>query len=298
MVDHGPSRLVTWTGGCLGTGADTVLGVYPLGADDAPGEAVARDDDGGAGACSRLDLDLAPGRYLLRVQGFGAAPAALDRYTLDYRLTVDARVRGRFAGQYAPSGDDRFRFAIPERSGFACGDRASCLASTGCRLLGGETGTYLHCPVASSWTEARDFCAAQGGQLATIDSAAENDFLVSLTAWGWIGLNDRTTENQFLWADGSAFRPADYDGFSDASTNAAARDCVVMRQVGGWLHRDCANNYGVVCEAHPTLQTRVRLETGDGAGACVADTDTVLRLYQVGPDGTRTQVATNDDGGV
>ena len=124
VVDHGPSRLVTWTGGCLGTGADTVLGVYPLGADDAPGEAVARDDDGGAGACSRLDLDLAPGRYLLRVQGFGAAPAALDRYTLDYRLTVDARVRGRFAGQYAPSGDDRFRFAIPERSGFACGDRA------------------------------------------------------------------------------------------------------------------------------------------------------------------------------
>ncbi|MCB9376989.1 MAG: DUF4215 domain-containing protein, partial [Microthrixaceae bacterium] len=298
VVDHSPSQVSLTTRGCVESGADTVLILHAVDPDGALGAVVATDDDGGEGACSRIAVDLDAGRYVVRVQGPGQVPGALGPYTLDYRLTVDASAGGAFDGRYASEGDDRFDFAVPERSDFVCGDKASCLATTGCRLLGGETGQYLHCSNASNWVAAGNFCAAQGGQLATIDSAAENDALVALGAWGWIGLNDRANEGQFRWADGSAFQAGLYSGFSGDSSNAGSVDCVVMRRVGGWLHRDCDTAYDFLCEPRPTLQTRIVLETGDGAGACPADTDTVLTLSRVEADGTRTPVAADDNGGV
>ena len=49
-------------------------------------------------------------------------------------------------------------------------------------------------------------CAANGGSLATIASEAQNTVAYSLTGGGvtLIGLNDETTENDWVWADGSA----------------------------------------------------------------------------------------------
>jgi hypothetical protein len=57
----------------------------------------------------------------------------------------------------------------------------------------------------SNWTNARTFALSIGGDLATINDAAENDFVVAtfapLAARLWIGFNDAAAEGQFVWAN-------------------------------------------------------------------------------------------------
>jgi hypothetical protein len=69
---------------------------------------------------------------------------------------------------------------------------------------------YYFCTNYSSWIVARDICADGGGSLASIEDAAENDFLLGLlgfTPTWWIGANDQSTDGQWRWVDG-----ADNDG--------------------------------------------------------------------------------------
>jgi len=63
-----------------------------------------------------------------------------------------------------------------------------------------------------TWEEAEANAQALGGHLVTINDAEENEFLkqfalsysTSSVDGTWIGLADRTSENNFLWADGSS----------------------------------------------------------------------------------------------
>jgi hypothetical protein len=57
-----------------------------------------------------------------------------------------------------------------------------------------------------SWIDARSQCVKQGGDLATITSDQELSTLVSIIhtyANIWFGLNDFSTENTWVWSDGS-----------------------------------------------------------------------------------------------
>merc|ERR1712106_570485 len=77
------------------------------------------------------------------------------------------------------------------------------------------TSTYT-----ASWREARTGCTAMGSgsDLVAIQSEAENTYLTSSlkVSGAWIGLNDLSHENTFVWADGSA---AHYVNWADGQPN-------------------------------------------------------------------------------
>jgi tetratricopeptide (TPR) repeat protein len=64
---------------------------------------------------------------------------------------------------------------------------------------------YLFVSSARTWHEARNYCALQGGYLATIQTAAENDFVYQLTGGNtsfWLGATDEAEEGVWYWVTG------------------------------------------------------------------------------------------------
>jgi hypothetical protein len=61
-------------------------------------------------------------------------------------------------------------------------------------------------PGAATWAEAEKTCNAHGGHLAKIRSVTDNDrvYATCEAARCWIGLNDKKTEGEFTWSDGTS----------------------------------------------------------------------------------------------
>uniref|UniRef100_A0A8C5E1X4 C-type lectin domain-containing protein n=1 Tax=Gouania willdenowi TaxID=441366 RepID=A0A8C5E1X4_GOUWI len=77
-----------------------------------------------------------------------------------------------------------------------------------------------------TWEDAEKDCREHSGHLASIHSAAEQNFIRGLSHDNtWIGLNDRTVEDDFQWTDKMDlnWRENQPDNFF-----AGGEDCVVM----------------------------------------------------------------------
>lgn len=79
---------------------------------------------------------------------------------------------------------------------------------------GGHVYTRFDTPM--TWKEAKAYCESQGGYLATVTSAAENETVKDLVADGrqaqyWLGATDEAHENRWAWVTGEpyVFEPAD-----------------------------------------------------------------------------------------
>ncbi|MBN1656331.1 MAG: C-type lectin domain-containing protein [Deltaproteobacteria bacterium] len=60
---------------------------------------------------------------------------------------------------------------------------------------------YFFCRNDRNWQQARDKCLAVGGDLAIVETAAENDYIqTALTESSWIGATDESVEGQWIWA--------------------------------------------------------------------------------------------------
>jgi len=122
---------------------------------------------------------------------------------------------------------------------------------------GGSTYYLLS---ASNWTDAQAAAVALGGNLVTVNDAAENAFLYN--TWGggaggegaqglWIGLNDSLVEGVFAWVSGE---PVGYTNWDPGEpNNLGDEDYVYIRPFSGGTWNDLANNgdydgtrYGVV----------------------------------------------------
>lgn len=108
-----------------------------------------------------------------------------------------------------------------------------------------------------SWAAAQARCGMDGGALARIDSAIENELITSLP-WatrGWIGLSDDGAEGQWYWADAEGTPRTDSALRSDALYNNIADgepsgdgDCGEMYSSGLWNDRSCSTALPFVCE--------------------------------------------------
>ena len=120
---------------------------------------------------------------------------------------------------------------------------------------------YSYVREAKSWADARAYCQASGGELASIHSAEDNaevyaliqrnsDFHASHGRYPgtWIGFNDKAREGTWVWSDGS---PTDYVNFQSGEPNSgAAENCVFFYSGHGdeWADVACSQEQGFVCK--------------------------------------------------
>jgi len=117
-----------------------------------------------------------------------------------------------------------------------------------------STCFWVHDGASSTWGEARSKCLERGGDLASIHSYEENDFISGLIqTYSWIGLNDIEAESYFKWSDGT---PLDYTNWrtdNPEPDNSTSQNCVHIQSLeGGWWDAPCDDGGGVVCK-EPTL---------------------------------------------
>jgi hypothetical protein len=130
----------------------------------------------------------------------------------------------------------------------------------------------------TAWTDARDVCHGQNGELVSIFNAEKQTYLDEmvngLVNTYWIGLNDRNSPDNWQWDYLHNPQPLD-DGYTNWATGQPSGNgqCVSSQMSGTgtpgkWYDDPCTQNYPFVCQKHaydrPTTGTSPTPPTGTG----------------------------------
>ena len=87
-----------------------------------------------------------------------------------------------------------------------------------------------------NWLDAQSSCAIWGGDLTSITTERENNYLNILITSSvgncWIGLNDRDVEGMYTWVDGTA---VSYKNWTSTPPTIANSDCVQIDNAGNGM---------------------------------------------------------------
>lgn len=100
---------------------------------------------------------------------------------------------------------------------------------------------YLFSAVEKSWQKAREECQKfDGGDLVSLITWAEQDFVSNnMMGNGWIGLNDRGTEDDWVWSDNTKVSITNWND-GEPNGNAGNENCGEMRaDTGKWNDLPC-----------------------------------------------------------
>ncbi len=108
-----------------------------------------------------------------------------------------------------------------------------------------------------NWTDARhSTCRKEGGELVSIGSEVENDFVRNLTNGkeAWTGLSDKVTDNKtWAWTDG---HPLNYTKWAPGEPDKPfPQDCGAMNfgtDDGQWVSYQCEELMSYVCKKNVT----------------------------------------------
>lgn len=129
--------------------------------------------------------------------------------------------------------------AIRDAVAAAC---PNCIELSGCNP---QCSMYFYNPNSQTGSQAQAFAEQFGGNLASIQNAAENQLIIdalntrSLGGIIWIGFNDEAQEGTFVWYDQS---PITYTNWAPGEpNNSGDEDCTQLYPNGQWNDLSCTS---------------------------------------------------------
>ncbi|MEQ2271043.1 hypothetical protein XENORESO_020587 [Xenotaenia resolanae] len=113
---------------------------------------------------------------------------------------------------------------------------------------------YLYISAAYTWAQAENYCVSQGGNLASVHSSTEYDWLKSFIYSRtyshpliWIGGSDAQQEGNWFWSDGSRFSYKSWCSGMPRTNNGF--NCILMNysDCKCWLDYSCSYQSPFVC---------------------------------------------------
>ncbi len=140
---------------------------------------------------------------------------------------------------------------------------------------------YYRSTVQSTWASAVASCATNGGHLAAIASAAENNYVRSLfpSSEQWIGFTDENSEGVFAWVNS---QPVTYTNWGPGEPNNSGgiEDYTHLTTSGTWNDVSGGAPRFYTCEFDNNLGLDILWSTGDTTAA-IAVTPDVTTTYFV-----------------
>ncbi|PNJ06504.1 low affinity immunoglobulin epsilon Fc receptor [Pongo abelii] len=137
----------------------------------------------------------------------------------------------------------KLRMELQVSSGFVCN---TCPE----KWINFQRKCYYFGKGTKQWVHARYACDDMEGQLVSIHSPEEQDFLTKHASHigSWIGLRNLDLKGEFIWVDGSH---VDYSNWApgEPTSRSQGEDCVMMRGSGHWHDAFCDRKLGTwVCD--------------------------------------------------
>ncbi|XP_051980247.1 ladderlectin-like [Xyrauchen texanus] len=111
---------------------------------------------------------------------------------------------------------------------------------------------YKHFPQEVNWATAEKNCQSVGGNLASVQSKLDNDFLLSLvpgSSRAWIGGHDGEVDGQWMWTDGSVFEFTHWGPNEPNTYNNIPENCLEISRDSEqrWNDELCSASMSFIC---------------------------------------------------